>query len=78
MGGRTEGIQAVPQKQQHVALIDDIEDDPHRAGLELNPDVAEKITFATCSGLTSVFLCLPSIPPHVLKTNNNADRHGPQ
>src|ERR1700712_4327523 len=47
MGDQAEEIQAAPRTRQQIATTDDIEDDPHRAALELNPEVAEKITWST-------------------------------
>ena len=48
MGDNSEEISAVPQTRlQHLVMAEDIEDDPHRAALELNPAVAEKVTWST-------------------------------
>jgi hypothetical protein len=49
MGDKTEEIQTVSAPRQHLLNVptEDIEDDPHRAALELNPEVPEKITWST-------------------------------
>lgn len=44
--GNLEEIEAVTRQRQEMAASD-IEDDPHRAALENNPEEAERLTWAT-------------------------------
>lgn len=46
MGGKAEEIQPALRQGQAETEISDIEDDPHRAALELNPEVAQKLTWS--------------------------------
>ncbi|OCT45156.1 putative major facilitator superfamily transporter [Cladophialophora carrionii] len=47
MANRSEEIESAPAPRQELGMTEDIEDDPHRAALELNPEVADKITWST-------------------------------
>ena len=44
MAGNAEEISAALKPRQYAVLPNDIEDEPHRAALELNLEVAEKLT----------------------------------
>jgi hypothetical protein len=47
MANKSEEIEAAPAPRPQVVMTEDIEDDPHRAALELNPELADKITWST-------------------------------